>query len=293
MYFFYLPIFYFLIIHARTKTRAFSWIFIFLVPVGILSYLALSPQFDFLYFFILTIMLYNVYEIGYVYNDCETTKKEVSPTYRLSEEQLVYYENYRLFIYSARCIITFLLLSTIYFVYDKPLFTVAFMLAECLVLSLVYYWYNSTRSRLNIVIGTILGTLRYSFVPVAMYFSLYNVVSFDLILISFLIFPLINILTFLTKKKFKIYWAISIFVHHDKWRVIYYSILCFLFVLMGFLDKQVVSVLTNFDIIMLLLYYLTLRSAYLLVLSNDNFISRSVKYARRLQYFNRERNNGD
>ena len=289
MYFFYLPLFYFLNIHARTKTRAFSWVFIFLIPVGMLSYFTLNIDFDVYYFFVLTVMLYNVYEVGYIFNDCETTKTELKPTHRLSNKQLQYYGKYRYIIYSTRLFITISLLLFIFFVLDKSITTIIFLMAECFILSLVYYWYNSTRNRLNIFIGTILGTLRYSFVPVAIYFSTYDVFSYELIFISFLMFPLINVLTFLTKEKFKIYWAINLFVHHDKWRVAYYSVFSFFFFLFIFIDIQVVDILNNYQVTLVFLYYLVLRSIYLYVISRENFISKSVKYARGLQYFNKVR----
>lgn len=285
MIFYYIPFLYFFKNHARTKSRILSWFFIYILPVSLTCFFSLSHDFSVLGFLILVTLVYNVYELGYIYNDTETIKNEVSPTLRLSDRELEYYENHKEKIYSSRLLSSVFLISTAWLTLDLGITSVLLLSTLTVLLYLVYYWYNKARSRLNIFIGTLLGLIRYAFIPVALYFFSFSVLNLELILISFFLFPCINILTFLTKRKFSIDWAIKHFSDHDKCRVVYYLFWVVVIFLGIAFDYPIFSVVSNYDLLMLFLYFFLLRLVYLYIISSDGSISRSIKYARKLKYF--------
>lgn len=216
---FYLPFWYSKQTRFRTITRFFSWIIIYVIPVS-LSFLLVSPEFSYINIFksfLAILLVYNLYEIGYIYNDAETIKKEISPTLRLNYQQLQYYENNKNYIYFFRFSVS-LLITFALSLYDR---TLLFLLASWAIIP-AYVLYNTVRSRLNIPLHFILVTLRYCS-PVLLFTGVNDAyICFFMILL----FPLINTLERCTESRFGLVFFKDLFLTNRKsGRYFYYLIL--------------------------------------------------------------------
>ncbi|MFP9429320.1 hypothetical protein ACJ9N4_03355 [Enterobacter sp. LM3] len=216
---FYLPFWYSKQTRFRTIARLSSWIIIYVVPVS-LSFLFVSPEFNYINLFksLLGILLvYNLYEIGYIYNDAETIKKEISPTLRLDYQQLQFYENNKYNIYCFRFLVALIITLALSF-YEK---TLVFLLSSWAIIP-AYALYNSVRSRLNIPLHFILVTLRYCS-PVLLFTGLND--SY-IIIFMILLFPLINTLERCAESRFNFDFFKGFFLTNKKsGRYVYYFIL--------------------------------------------------------------------
>ena len=216
---FYLPFWYSKQTRFRTITRFLSWIIIYVIPVS-LSFLFVSLEFSYANIFksfLAILLVYNLYEIGYIYNDAETIKKEVSPTLRLDYFQLQYYENNKNNIYCCRFLVAALITLALSF-NDRAWI---FLLASWAIIP-AYALYNTVRSRLNIPLHFILVTLRYCS-PVLLFTGMNDAYIF---LFMILLFPLINTLERCTERRFNFDFFKDFFLTNKKnGRYFYYFIL--------------------------------------------------------------------
>ena len=113
------------------------------------------------------LLTYDLYEIGYIENDCETIKKEQNPTMRVSSEELVYYEKNKELIYFTKVVIA-VAISVYLLIWEKTNYL--FLLFPALLVP-SYLIYNRMRCRWNLVIHALLMFIRY-YAPVliAMHF---------------------------------------------------------------------------------------------------------------------------
>lgn len=195
---FYLPILYTCNIRFKSKSQIISWIFIYILPV-FFSYLFI-PGVHLSYKNILLIStgilsIYNLYEVGYIYNDTETIKKEINPTLRLSGPLLKYYYNRKHLIYTIRLTISLLLSYIIYSLSQSANFIIAtyFML-------FIFYVYNKIRNRANLPLHFLLVTVRFCSIPLLFTTTIPYLTSLYLILL----FPFINTLERCSEKKVSI-----------------------------------------------------------------------------------------
>ena len=114
---------------------------------NILAYLALLFAF------------YTLYEIGYIYNDTETTKKEAAPTLRLSNTDIDYYEDNKIKIYGTRGGLFVLFAILGYFISTNSNTLIVYTL--CLFELLVFQIYNHIRGRMSIPIFSLLEIFKY------------------------------------------------------------------------------------------------------------------------------------
>ncbi|TLT05308.1 hypothetical protein [Aliarcobacter cibarius] len=278
---FYIPYLYFFIVHARTSSRMISWMLIYTVPVFI--YVSLFSEDTiyktFLVFTILTTVIYNFYEIGYINNDTETIKNEKCPTMRLSSFELIYYEENKLFIYLFRLLLGITLIICTYYLTKEIDYNINLLLFSLLMflMLLTYKIYNSVRSKLNIIVSLILSTFRYSSITLSIICVDYTV---TLLLIIF-IFPFVNLINWLAKPKYKIEFAIKYFKNIELIRVLYYFILSIVLgVLYKVFDDDIILIFMYVSI-----YYLSLRIGYYILMKNNNKINKSVNYARKTKYY--------
>ncbi|ECR4401997.1 hypothetical protein F1K14_15675 [Salmonella enterica subsp. enterica] len=217
---FYIPFWYSQQTRFRAVTRFFSWTIIYLIPV-LLSFMFLSPIVNFIYLlesFLGILLVYNLYEIGYIYNDTETIKNEVSPTLRLGYSQLQFYERNKKTIYFFRFTIAISLTIIIFFSYENSL---TFLLASWFIIP-TYVVYNSVRNRLNIPLHFVLVTLRYCS-PVLLFSGINNVSVF---FIMILLFPLINTFERCAENRFGLsFFKTFLLTNKKNGRYIYYMIL--------------------------------------------------------------------
>lgn len=122
------------------------------------------------------VLTYDLYEIGYIENDCETIKKEDNPTMRLSAEDFAFYERYKVIIYLARVVIA-IAIGLYLLIWDSVnLLIVSFPL----LLIPIYLIYNRIRCRWNLILHAILMFIRY-YAPVLIatrYFCWTDVLAF-------------------------------------------------------------------------------------------------------------------
>ena len=129
----------------------------------------------------------NLYEVGYIYNETETIKKEIDPTKRLSDEQLAFYEKNKFVIYAERFFVTVVLNAVLaVFVSRKSL--LLFSLEEVITLA-VFSLYNSVRDgRITQVIYFLLSSLKYA----ALVFCFSEKIKLSVILACIFCFPIVR-----------------------------------------------------------------------------------------------------
>ena len=103
------------------------------------------------------LLTYDLYEIGYIENDCETIKKEQNPTMRVSSEELAYYEKNKTLIYFIKVVIA-VAISAYLLIWENVSYL--FILFPALLIP-SYLIYNRMRCRWNLVIHALLMFIRY------------------------------------------------------------------------------------------------------------------------------------
>lgn len=166
-----------------------------IIPLFMLSFLQNFPgcikSFDFYLSFLIALVSYvNFYEIGYIFNECETIKKEKFPTKRLTDEELTFYERHKAFIYLERILLSAVLnLVLLFFIPKKSI--LLFSVAE-IVLILIFFVYNIVRGKIT--------QLVYLFLSIAKYVTLLFIHSENLSLSVFVaaifVFPLVRTLEY-------------------------------------------------------------------------------------------------
>lgn len=238
MYLFVIPFYYTYKTRLKNVHSFVSWGMIYVVLL--MLYIITRQDFFDLYtivIFILAIILaYNNYEVGYIYNDAETIKKENKPTMRLNETQLLVYESNKTLIYAFRLLIG--LSVSLFMVYKDVGMIKVFVIWGILP---VFFIYNIVRSRLNLVLHFVLVMLRY-LSPVLIVVNTEHLVS-ELISIA-LIFPVCNLIERCSEKRFNISFFVNLNFNVTKWRIIYYfSIVLVTSVLLYPLNNEFLSLL--------------------------------------------------
>jgi len=202
-FFFFIPFTYFIRTRIASFLKFISWIIIYCIPTFFILYnfSLLKIGETLLIYIIQACIIYTFYEIGYIQNDCETIKKEKNPTLRLSLDEINFYNDYKMAIYSSRLVSGALLLLILnHFTRDRTGFTL--FTCTSVGILLIYQIYNKIRSRFNLVLHFILVVIRFLSYPLIFLPSLTwpGLSSFCLLLF----FPIINIIERASHKKFKI-----------------------------------------------------------------------------------------
>lgn len=169
----------------RSKLGAIVWATEYLIPV-LLSMLLISwPTYNFVSAIIAILAVYNLYEIGYIQNDCETIKKENKPTKRLSDKQLNYYESHKTFIYGLRML--WGIIFSIYFILTGIPWI--WIIVTWMVIP-YYLLYNYLRGRICLYLIMPLTSYRYCY-PLILYGIIGNIsMACLMILVLFVAYPL-------------------------------------------------------------------------------------------------------
>ena len=85
---FYLPFVYLFKSRLKSKMNKISWFIIYIIPIYFIGLSVSNTELlNYSLIFILAVIVFNsVYELGYLENDIQTTKKESNPTYRIDEK---------------------------------------------------------------------------------------------------------------------------------------------------------------------------------------------------------------
>lgn len=243
---FYLPVTYTLATRIGSRKQFISWLIIYVVPmlsICLLYHSTINIS-DLIISALSIVLIYNNYELGYIYNDTERTKNEINPTIRLNKNNLFFYESHKVGIIICRLIFSLALSIFIYFKYGN----VAFILSAWMIV-FVFCIYNLTFSSWGILLHLILVSLRYC--SIALLFGMVNIN----LLFMFLLFPFPNSLERTKEKKFGIKIFRGILIDIDKFRF-YYYLLLFLIV---FVYNLLPFVRFNFYMLVFSAYYLLYR----------------------------------
>ncbi len=239
--FFFVPFFYFIKTRAKSDIKVISWVLIYIFPIFIFDFIY-NHQLSFKSILI-SAFIYTLYEIGYIYNDTETIKKEKKPTIRLREESFSFYEGNKVVIYFSRLIIAILL--NVFYVYlynDLNINYIWFILP-------VFFVYNLTRSRFNLILHFFLVILRYS---LPFYIFTNDIYS---ILFSCFLFPIINLIERCSEQRFNISNFQKFILSNKKnGRYIYYFIV---FIVFLFLHLQFKFI--DISYVLIAFYYFLFR----------------------------------
>jgi len=174
-----LPMYYSL--HTRYKgiTGIFAWLTKYLIPCFFIA--LCCEDFSLLLFVLGLFYVYEFYEMGYIQNDCETIKKELHPTMRLSPAELIAYEKWKYLIVIIRIAETAILASCLYMLGVRWQLLVFYAFTY-----VIFVFYNTIRNGFCLVVHVVLMMMRYT-APV--YLSA-NVESFWIAVLLFLTYPL-------------------------------------------------------------------------------------------------------
>ncbi len=246
--FFFIPFFY--SFHTRLKTinSRLAWVFTYLIPVLLVGFFLNVPLF---LSFIVILSVYTVYEIGYIFNDCELIKKEAFPTIRVTDQELCFYENNKYLILLFRFVLIFFILTIVFYLYFDFLYSCFFTLSFIL---FIYFIYNSNRNLLNLPLYSCLVFLRY--------FGFLFFIHDDLFLffILFLLYPLCVTIEFSSKKRF-VTSRFIVIKSFDGFRCYYYLVLLIfslLFYLLEFKYSEMFLLATSYFFVYRLFSYLFL-----------------------------------
>lgn len=218
---FFLPFLYSYRTRFKKPIKFLSWFFIYLLPLFLITTLT-AVKFDtylIAAFLLVVLNVYNLYEIGYIYNDTTTVRNETNPTMRLSEHQVRYYFDHRYLIYTFRLLLSVFIILVLYTYFSNAVDTKKVIITSVLLL-LIFFLYNSVRGRVNIPLHFALVILRFSCVPLVFYISTEQV---ELIVLTILLFPVPNLIERAGETRF----AYKLFQHkyflnRDLFRNIYY-----------------------------------------------------------------------
>lgn len=246
---FYIPFFY--TYSTRMDSNligVLNWIPQYLFPI-LLIILFEKGFFPFVPFFVLILLLYTLYEIGYIQNDTETIKEEISPTLRLSQNELQYYENNKYFIYCFRLTFSLLLSFVLYYEMSKAFYSILM----CWGMLGIYVLYNQVRGYITLFLHFLLMLMRYVS-PVLLFIPS---VSINLIFFLSVIYPLPAVLVRLAKGKIVNVSSISIFYLKDyKDRYLFVQRYYTFFLLVYVLLSLIVTSFANWGYVMILAYFL-------------------------------------
>ncbi len=219
--FFFVPFLYFFKTRLKKLSSKLSWVLIYIIPILLIIFSTIAINvYVLLSISIYIISVYTVYEIGYIWNDAETIKKEDKPTLRLSKEELSFYEKNKKLIYSTRLSLAFVF--SFYFI-NTSIFYLYVINIFCILI--LYFFYNTIRNRFNLPLHFLLVCFRFVTPIIA-----FTPVNFLWVI---LVFPLINLLERASETRFSLIFFQNFLLSNKKrGRYIYYLILlafCFIF----------------------------------------------------------------
>lgn len=193
---FYIPFLYTVFTRLNDYKKLGAWFFTYVVPFSIAFFFSygLNSFFDVFSLLLCMLCIYSVYEVGYIYNDTETVKREHNPTLRLSPKQLSFYYENRMFVYLFRLVSSFVLVVCVYFQSPESFSSV---LVSVVLILITYMIYNSLRSRVNIPLYSLLVFLRY-------YGSVLLVSPWWAVILIWLSHPALSTIEFASKSRFNL-----------------------------------------------------------------------------------------
>jgi hypothetical protein len=158
---FFVPFMYMYVVRFGTIARFLSILIIYTIPTLFLFILHTGVHSSsILIYFTSFLLIYGLYETGYIQNDTETIKKEKSPALRLYKHNYDYYERCKYFIYGVRILWCLILSCVILLLNGWTIYSYSF-LASAWAIILIYQIYNRIRNNWTLLWLFLLIMLRY------------------------------------------------------------------------------------------------------------------------------------
>lgn len=194
-----------------TKSERISWFIIFPAFLFLVQYQYTHSFGKFIFSFI-AIMC--IYEVGYLFNDFVTTKKEINPTLRSGGYESPFYKDFKVHIFMR--VVLGLAISLYYAVYLNEIYLAMFQS----IILILYYFHNTIRNRFNVVTYFFLVSSRYLGV-------IYFLDQGLIFIIVLLVFPVCRTIEHSCKKKYGFIYLKKIVGDADIFRIRYYFLLSF------------------------------------------------------------------
>lgn len=203
-----------------TSGNKLAFVVVYLFPVIYLNLYFGNNFFSGLYLSVLLIAVtYSVYEIGYIYNDAITIKKELKPTKRLSKLELEFFNKYKFFVFSLRLCLLVALLLFVFF--NVPQEDFELIIYFSMLLLFLFLLYNNIRSRLSLLLHFFLVSLRY-LIPMSLFLNEVGSVG---VLMILAIYPILNTFERASESRFNIINSHSFLISHRyHLRSLYYGV---------------------------------------------------------------------
>lgn len=257
---FYLPFVYLFKSRLKTKMNKISWFIIYIIPIYFIGLSVSTTEIlNYSFIFSLALIVFNsVYELGYLENDIQTTKKETNPTYRIDKKTYDFldYNYYKIIVFKIITIISILVF--IYVLFKDEVYIMNFIIG-LFIIRFFFYIHNKIRNKFNILTFFLLSSTKY-ILPLVLVLKLNELFSIWYILF---LFPILRSIEHSTKLKYKLsYWAVTI-GNHDLFRIKYYLLVFIVSMYFYFSD------LIDYSFLVFILYFLLYRIAtYILVNKN-------------------------
>jgi|GEM_PF-5804691 len=250
---FFIPFSYFCYTRLKGKLRKASFFVIYFFPLTLLAMWGSRPV---LFENVILLLFgfwctYCAYELGYIYNDFEKTKKERFPTKRNTLDLSTYYERNKILIYFFRFLLV-LMNTLIGFLLGLPIIS----LVTPWLLIVFFFIYNKLDNNVNLLLHFILVSLRY-FCPLSVFgFHLAS------LLLPMIFFALPNTIERTREEKFNFYAnpLCDFFNNTREGRYRYYAVVSIAHLLiLVFSQKEIIVVSLLFNIYFLFYRYLSTK----------------------------------
>ena len=235
----YIPIVYTLKSRMISNAEKVSW---FLIYPLFLMFFGAFNDLPFLPFLVSFLSLVSVYEIGYLYNDFVTVKKEVEPTIRVPGERFEFENHLR------KHVLIRLFISVVLALFFQLVTGSFILILLLLVLLVTFYCHNRIRSRWNVLTYFLLSSEKYLF-------PLFPFLSLEESIVILLSFPICRTIEHSTKRKYGFICMRKLVGDVDLFRVFYYSLV------MLVLFVSAVANLIEWQLLIAIGYFLLYRVA--------------------------------
>lgn len=199
-----------------------------IVPITYLFFLC--HEFDFfslLSCFLLILAFYSQYEIGYIYNDAETVKREKEPSNRLDMDEIQYYENNKTRIYLLH-FLCFVIVFPFLYILGIRIEFILYSLGVMLIEIMIFFSYNKIREKKSLVIFFCLELFKY--LPFVNWIEAENKIT--LLFVASMIYAIPNTIERLAFKRYGIMFMQKILPSETAYwvfRIVFYMFSCLFF----------------------------------------------------------------
>lgn len=175
-------------------------------------------------FVLLLVAFYAQYEIGYIYNDTETIKKEKNPSKRLDSIEMYFYNKNKCQIYIVHFLTFICILSGLSWMSDEREFLL-FSAISMIVELVIFYVYNNVRGRISLLVFFFLELFKY--IP---FLNLFDTESaMQILIVTAMIYAIPNTLERLSFKRYGILFMQRLLPTEKsylKFRIAFYLVVC-------------------------------------------------------------------